>query len=92
MTQPISMLGFVNISSAKKPSVAVIHLLAIKTLVESSTHAVLVLQNYAGVIEKRVPPFLHRLPTLTHATTSGHNDSVKSLIQAEADVNKTWMH
>ena len=27
-----------------------------QTLVESSTHAVLILQNYVGVIEKRVPP------------------------------------
>ena len=55
---PIGTLDFVNISSAKKPWATVIHLLVIKTLVESSTHAVLILQNYVGVIEKRVPPLL----------------------------------
>ena len=36
------------------------HLLTIKTLVESSTQAVLILQNYVGVIEKRVPPFFEK--------------------------------
>ena len=38
----------------------VIHLLVIKTLVESNTHVVLILQNYVGVIQKRVPPLVCR--------------------------------
>ena len=53
---PISTLDFVNITSARKPLAAVVHLLGSKTSAVTSTHAVLILQIYVGAIENRVPP------------------------------------
>ena len=51
-----------------------IHLLAIKTLGRSSTHAVLILQNYAGIIEKQVPPLTSEDSTLTTPQDEPTND------------------
>ena len=48
-------LDFVNITSARMPLAAVVHLLGSKTSAVTSTHAVLILQIYVSAIGNQIP-------------------------------------